>query len=289
MIKRLVLGVTIGATLLMTMVACNDEAEEEPEEDRIIPVETASIEKDDLIVENQFFGRLSPEQMIPVLLENPGEIDELLVENDETVEKDDIIAKIKTPVGTQNIRAPEAGEVIKLDVKEGEKVSGEEPLAFIVDLDQLKLELTVTEKDRSLFKKDKKLDVTVEEKSYEFTTEDIAKLPDDTGLYPISGTIKNKKSRLLPGMIATINVPKKLVSKSLLIPTEALIEDSDETYIYTIEDDIAHRTNVTVIEAQSDLTAIEGDVAEGDTIVINGQLTLFDGAKVEVVNEENES
>jgi len=289
MIKRLVLGIIISLLFLMITVACNSEEVEEPEEERIVPVEVTTIEQGDLTLERQFHGRLSPEQMTPVLLQNPGEIDELLVENGDQVKEDDIIAKIKTPVGIQNVRAPEDGEVIELAAKEGDIVSEEDPLALIIDLDQLTLDFTVTDKDRSLFKKDKKFDVTIDRKTYELTVKSIAKLPNDTGLYPISGTVKNKKERLLPGMIATIHVPEKLVSKALIIPTESLIEDSDETFVYIIKDDTAIHIDVTVIEAQSDLTAIEGDLDEGDTIVLNGQLTLSDGTEVEVVNEENES
>lgn len=289
MIKRLVLGIVLSSLFLIVTVACNTNEVEEPEEERIVPVDVTTIEQADLILERQFQGRLSPEQMTPVLLQNPGEIDELLVENGDKVDKDDIIAKLKTPVGIQNVRASQAGEIIQLDAKEGDIVSDEEPLALIIDLDQLTLDFTVTEKDRSLFKKDKKLDLTIDEKTYELVIKSVAKLPDDTGIYPVSGTVKNKKERLLPGMIATIHVPEKLVSNALVIPTEALIEESDETFVYIIKDDTAIYTDVTVIEAQSDLTAIEGDLDKGDTIVINGQLTLSDGAKVDIVNEENES
>ena len=289
MIKRLVLGM-ISVLLLTLTVACNtDDDDELKEEDQIVAVETATIQQDDLTVEKKLHGRLSPEQMTPVLLENPGEIDEILIENGEQVEEDDIIAKLKTPGGIQNIRAPDDGEIIELEANEGDMLSGEDPLAFIIDLDQLTLDFTVTEKDRSLFNKDDKLDVLIDENTYELVIESVEKMPDDTGLYPISGTVKNKKDRLLPGMIATIHVPEKRVKKALIIPTEALIEDNDSTFIYVIKEHEAVRTDVTVIETQSDLTAVEGELNKEDTIVINGQLTLFDGAEVEVVSEENES
>lgn len=289
MIRNLVLGM-ISVLLLMLTVACNtDDDDELTEEDQIVAVETATIHQDDLTVEKKLHGRLSPEQMTPILVENPGEVDEVLVENNEKVEEDDIVAKLKTPSGIQNIRAPEDGEIIELEAKEGDMLSGEDPLALIIDLDQLTIDFTVTEKDRSLFKKDDKLDVSINDKTYELVIESVEKMPDDTGLYPVSGTVKNKKDRLLPGMIATVHVPEKRVKKALIIPTEALIEDNDSTFIYVIKDHEAVRTDVTVIETQSDLTAVEGEINKEDTIVINGQLTLFDGAEVEVISEENET
>src|SRR5690625_7332103 len=88
MIKRLVLGM-ISVLLLTLTVACNtDDDDELKEEDQIVAVETATIQQDDLTVEKKLHGRLSPEQMTPVLLENPGEIDEILIENGEQVEED---------------------------------------------------------------------------------------------------------------------------------------------------------------------------------------------------------
>src|SRR5699024_2578152 len=110
----------------------------------------------------------------------------------------DIIAKIKTPVGIQNIRAPEAGEIIQLDNEEGDMLSSEEPLALVIQLERLNLDFAVTESDRSLFKKDDTIEVIIAEKNYDFTINQIDKLPDDTGLYPVSGEVENKKDRLIP-------------------------------------------------------------------------------------------
>jgi|SRR5690625_984750 len=276
--------------IILFLIGCQEDTDQqETTEERIVPVQTAKVEHGELMIEKQFNGRLSPEKVIPVMPRNPGELDEILLENGDVVDEDDIIAKIKTPVGTQNIRAPEAGEIIELDQEKGDMLSGEEPLALIIQLDKLILDFTVTESDRSLFKKNDTLKVMIAGKKYDYSIEQVDKLPDDTGLYPVSGKVKNKKDRLIPGMIATINVPERRIKDTILIKTASLIEEDDNAFVYVIEDNQAKQIDVTVLEAQSDITAVEGDLSEGDIIVINGQLTLYDGAKVEIVGEENES
>jgi len=85
-----------------------------------------------------------------------------------------------------------------------------------------------------------------------------------------------------------MKVPEKRIKQALILPTEAIVEESDETFIYIMKDDKAVKTKIKVKETQSDKTAIEGEVEKGDQIIVNGQLTLSDGDKVKVVNESEE-
>lgn len=280
----------IALLMIMMLVACSDDQEEQTnQKESIIPVEVVEVSEGELVVEREVYGRTQPSQTTPVIVQNPGEIDELNVENGDRVEEDDIIAKIKSPVGIQNVRAPEDGEIAQLDVEEGQLISDEEPLALIIDLDKVVIHFTVTGDVRSLFKKDDKVTAMFDDESFEGTITSIGKIPDETGLYPIEANVTNKDDYILPGMTGMIQVPEKRVKEALILPTEAVIEESDETFVYVLTDDHVKKTNITIIETQSDETAVEGELDIGDEVVINGQLTLSDGSKVDVVKEENES
>lgn len=280
----------IALVMITMLFACSeDDGEETADEARMIPVEVAEVSKGDLVIEKEVYGRTSSSQTTPIIVQNPGEIDELRVENGERVKKDDIIARVKSPVDIQNVRAPEDGEIANLDVKEGDLISTEEPLVVLIDLEHVTIQFTATSDVRSLFSKDDELTATIDGKSFDATITAIGKLPDDTGLYPIEADVKNKDDHILPGMTAVIRVPEKRVTKSLILPTEAVIEEGDETFVYVVSDEKVIKTDITIIETQSDQTAVEGELEKGDEVVINGQLTLSDGSKVDVVKEENES
>src|SRR5690625_4810882 len=108
--RKILLSLT--AILLIAMLAaCNDDKEEsgEKEGETVTPVEVADITKGDLVIEKSFYGRAEPNKTSPIMVQMPGEIDSLEVEEGDEVKEDDLIAKLKTQAGIQNIRASKEG------------------------------------------------------------------------------------------------------------------------------------------------------------------------------------
>lgn len=282
---------SIAAVLLIgVLAACNqNENTVEDQEDTVIPVETVEAIEGDLVIEKSLYGRTAPIRVTPIMVQMPGEIDELKVSNGDQVEEDDLIATIKTQAGQQNIEAPRKGEITQLEVEEGDLVTDAEPLAMIIDLEEIKVNFTVTSKLHSLLEKDATLDVFINDKKYSADVTSIGTLPDETGLYPVVASVENKANEILPGMVAIMHVPEERIDNAIILPTEAIIEESEGAFVYLVQDDQVVKTEITILETQSDETAIEGEVNAGDQVVINGQLTLEDGSKVNVVKEGNES
>ncbi|WP_163969535.1 efflux RND transporter periplasmic adaptor subunit [Oceanobacillus halotolerans] len=287
--KKWIIGITLLS--LLVLAACNQEEDANEEEaEPVIPVETEEVTVSDLIIQKSVYGRTAPNTATPIMVQTPGEVDTLEVENGDIIEEDDVIATIQTAAGNQTIYAPEDGEIINLTAEEGAMATSEEPLAVIADLDTMKLQFSVTAGVRDLFEKEAIHKVVIGENEYEAEITTIDKMPDDTGLYPVEATIDNEEGDVLPGMVAELTVPESRVTDAIIVPTEAIVEESDETFVYVIEDDVANKAAVTITETQSDKTAIEGDtIAEGDQVVTNGQLTLSDQSKVNVTEEGNES
>jgi len=278
------------AAILMIgiLAACNENEEENEteEEERVVPVEVAEAKEGDLTVENTIYGRTEPNRTTPVMAEVPGEIDTLEVENGDTVEEDDLIASIDTPAGLQNIRADRPGQITNLNYSEGDMLTNEEPLAVIADLETLKITAGVTAQVRDLFEKDDAITITIDGVETEGEITSVGNMPDDTGLYPIEASVENEDEDFLPGMIAILSVEEIVVENTILVPTEAVLEASEESYVYIVIDDEAIRRSVTVQETQSEETALEGDIEAGDQVVTNGQLILTDGAQVNVSKGE---
>ncbi len=279
------------ALIALVLAACSEqESDNSGEEESVTPVEVGEVTKGDLTVDKQFYGRVTPESTAPVLPPTAGEVDSLEVEKGDKLEEGDVIATIKSAEGMGNIdiEAPADGEVTSLEANEGGMVSGSEPLATIVDLDNLLVEVTVTAEDLELFedKDEAKVQFTSLDKELTATIEYAASVPDDTGLYPVELSFENEDNDIKPGMTAAVQLAEKVVKDTLLVPTAALVDDNGEALIYTVKDDQATEVPVEIVETQSDLTAIEADVAEGDTVVVKGQLTLSDGGQVSIKKEE---
>lgn len=278
----------IGLALIGLLAACNNEEPQDAEEteERIVSVEVGEVQKDDFVTDKTFYGRTSPNKSIPVMVQTPGEVDALEAENGDYLDEDDIIAKISTAAGTQNVRATSDGQLMNLHVDEGEMVSNEEPIAYIADLDTVKIQFSVTAGAHSLFSVDDTVKVTVDNEEYEATITQIDTMPDDTGLYPVVATIDSDEEEILPGIIAEVIVREKRASDSLIVPTAAIVEEENTNFVYVVKDNIVEKQEVTILETGSRETAIEGDVSKGDKVVVSGQLTLSDGIQVEVTEGE---
>lgn len=275
---------------VVILAACNDSNDQDDvTEERIVPVEVTEVKVDDLIAERAIYGRIQPKDLTPVMSPLPGEITDLEVENGDIVEEDDLIAKVMTQAGVRNIYAPASGEIIELSGKEGSLLPETDPLALILNLDELKISFSVTSAVRDLFVDKEDFTAVIENDSYDIDITSINKMPNDTGLYPVEATVKNKDEKLLPGMVAVVFLPQNVVKQATVLPTEAIIVESEGAYVYKVHNDQVTKVDVTIIETQTDMTAIEGEIEEGDQIVINGQLTLSDGSKVVITEEGNES
>lgn len=281
------LQITIVASILIILLtACNQGDEENAaKEETVTPVETTSVKKGNLLIERSVYGRTAPSSTTAIKLQAAGEITNLEVKNGDMVEEDDMIATIQTRAGTQTIYADTAGEIAQLQGEEGAIVSVEKPLAVIVDLDELALNLTVTADTTSLFERGKKYPTVINDTKLDAEITSVGTLPNETGLYPIEATIPNDNRQFLPGMVVELNVPKNKIEDAFLVPTEAVIEESGTSFIYIIKENKAIKKEINIIETRSDKTAFEGHVNKGDQVVTSGKLTLVDGSKVKVMKE----
>ncbi|RKQ34348.1 efflux RND transporter periplasmic adaptor subunit [Oceanobacillus halophilus] len=273
-------------TTLLAACAEEDDTSSEEEEERVVTVEVAEVEEKDMTVERSVFGRTAPNSSTPIMVQTPGEVDELEVEDGEQVEEDDILVRLSTPAGKQNIRASKDGEIINLQVSEGDMASTEEPIAMIADLDTVKVQFSVTADVRSLISLEDTVDTRIDGEEYEATITKIDTLPDDTGLYPVVATVENDENEIIPGMVSEVLIPEEKYESALIVPTAAIVEENEESFVYIVKDNAATKQVVTILETQSDVTAIEGEIQEGDQVVTSGQITLTDGIQVDVTGGE---
>ncbi|GAE92472.1 cobalt/zinc/cadmium efflux RND transporter [Gracilibacillus boraciitolerans JCM 21714] len=276
--------------VIITLVACSENNKEEKQVERVTPVETGEVTKGDLVMERNFYGRTMPNQTIPIIPTVAGEIDELNVENGDKVEEDDEIATISSPPqGNIKVEATSTGTITQLQAQEGSLVSNQDPLAVVIDLEQLTVQLQVPDVQLELFEKGKKVTLileSAEEETLEAEIEYVASAANEAGLFPIDLSFDNETTHHKAGVIATVVLEDTVIDDSLLIPTAALVEDNDGTYVFTTDGKTATKVEVTVQATQSQSTAVQAELKEGDQLITSGQLTLEDGAKIKVIEED---
>lgn len=283
--------VTAALLLLSVIVlaACGDKNDEvEKSEERAIPVEVTEVEKGDFTVKKSVYGRTQPSKQTPIMVEQPGEISTLKVENGDEVNKDNHLATITTAMGSQTINAPVSGTVAKLNVQEKAFQSNEDPLMVIIDADKIHAAFQVTEGVRSLYKKGDKATVYIDDEKYEGKVLAIDSLPDDSGQYPLHIEIDNKDKEILPGVAIKLEATDKKVKDTLIVPTDAIVSETDGKFVFLADGDKAKKVEVEIKETQSEKSAITGDLKKGDQVIVKGQFTLADESKIEVKEGKEE-
>ncbi|WP_101842408.1 efflux RND transporter periplasmic adaptor subunit [Halobacillus sp. Marseille-P3879] len=187
--------------------------------------------------------------------------------------------------------ASESGEVASVEASEGDQVSNQQPFATIISLNPITLTASITDEQLSLFEEGQELDIEIPtlDETVTATIDYVPSVPDDTNLYPVEATVDNPEENIKPGMMASFLLPENVLEETLIVPSNAVVEQSGESYVYVVSEDEneVERVDIEINESQSDRTAISGDVSPGDMVVTNGQLTLDDGAKIEVMKEDD--
>ena len=275
-------------TIMLLVVAACGEADDEStssSEDSVTSVEIAQVSKGDLTTEQTVFGHVLPNSQTPVLPGQAGEITDLKVEPGDDVKKDEALATLKTAMGNITVKAPIAGTVGQLSLNQNDFYNGEDPFAIIFDDEKLLVQFSVTSSMRDKFKVDKTYKTTIDGKEFDTKIKRIESLPNEAGQYEITGQIENEDDDALLGAVAELSVREVLEKDTLFVPTEAIVTDSEETYMFLVEDGKAKKLVVEVLETQTDNTAIEADVKEKAEVIVNGQFLLTDGSKIDVIKE----
>ncbi|WP_226581362.1 efflux RND transporter periplasmic adaptor subunit [Halobacillus litoralis] len=200
------------------------------------------------------------------------------------------LSQVQDQASNEAVTAPTSGEISTLNAKEGDFVSNQQPFATVVSLNPMTITASVTAEQLSLFEKGEELqvDLSALEEKVTSTIDYVSSVPDETGLYPVEATVDNGEEKIKPGMMASFLLPENVVEDTLIIPTDSLVEQNDETYVYQVTDSKAVRVDVSVVETQTDFTAISADLSTDAQVITTGQLTLSDGDQVTIMKEDSD-
>jgi multidrug efflux system membrane fusion protein len=107
-----------------------------------------------------------------------------------------------------------------------------------------------------------------------------------TGTIRLKGTFRNSNQRLWPGEFVRTTVRLRTEPGALVIPNQAVQTGQDGTYVFVVKPDqtVEARPVVTGTRVDQDLV-IEKGLEAGETVVLEGQLRLAPGSRVQVAGE----
>ena len=199
-------------------------------------------------------------------------------------QRKNIIAQINKTT----IRAPFSGIVTMKFSEVGAFAAPGVPLLQITDIGQLKFTINVSENELNHFQLNKRYPLSAD------VYPDIPLLGKSTligskanvgGLYPVQFTLKNLEgSKIKSGMFGKIYATpvgeNENTEKAYLIPSSAVIGNADQPKVYLVKNGKAILENITILSRIQDKSVVSSGIHEGDVLVTNGLINLFEGANV---------
>ncbi|MDE2851363.1 MAG: efflux RND transporter periplasmic adaptor subunit [Acidobacteriota bacterium] len=193
-------------------------------------------------------------------------------------------------LGYATVAAPISGVVTERLINVGDHVETHAKLFEIVDFDSIVARVFVPERQLAGLFVGQPARVLAQSLagSREAAIERISPVVD-----PQSGTVKVTlgipgNQGLLPGMYVEVDLVAAALEDTLLAPKRALVYDQEQVFVFRVAqgDDgpRAERLLVRILIESEDVVHLEGDLADGERLIVAGQAGLKDGARVRLLD-----
>lgn len=174
-----------------------------------------------------------------------------------------------------NITAPISGYISALYVSKGQMVSPGAPAFDLANTNMINAQLYVPESVIVKIDQGSKAEINVASAGIESlsgTVTSVNPVKDaKTGLFSVKVAVDNEDGTIKSGMIADIVLTISENEDVLIIPNEALINESGEYFVFIANDDIAEKHKVTIGATDGTYTEIIKGIKSGEKVIVEGK------------------
>jgi len=195
-------------------------------------------------------------------------------------------SNIVEQINKTTIKAPFNGVVTAKLSEVGAFAAPGIPLLQITDIKTLKFTVNVPEKDLGQFKFNQSYFISADaypEILLSGKTSMIGSKANIGSSFPIQFTINNTSDlKIKSGMFGKVNLKNDIEEKGIIISASAIVGSANQPQIYLIKNGKSVLQNITISKKIQNKVVVLSGLKEGDVIVTNGFINLFDGANVTV-------
>lgn len=181
------------------------------------------------------------------------------------------------------IRAPFSGHISGKSVSAGTVVSPGTSLMRLTSSGNYYIEAEISEKDFRILNIGSKCTIKVPALSNHLINGRLAGINPNLEtvgrLFNARIDFSDNVKGLFPGMYAETQISLKDIPSAWLIPSEAIINDSNGTHVFLVSDNVVHRKEIQIGKRWGNRVEVIG-ISLGDRIVVKGQNNLTQGTKV---------
>lgn len=191
----------------------------------------------------------------------------------------------KAQIAKTELRAPFSGTIGLKNVSEGSYISPSQTIAWIQQVDPVKIDFSIPEKYASMVSKGAKINFTLSNSNESFVGEVYAIQPRidiGTRTLQVRALSPNKAGKIIPGSFVKVLLVLKEFENAIMIPTQAIVPVLKGKTVFVSRDGKAEQQKVeTGIRTDSTIQIIEG-INIGDTVITSGFMQLRPGMQVKI-------
>ena len=190
------------------------------------------------------------------------------------------------------ITAPIKGRLNRQMAKDGDFLGVGDPVAQILQTNQVKVKVGVPESDVAAVFDLKSADVIIEaldglrvkgRKTY------LSHQPSSLArLYDLELKLDNPDGRILPGMFVRVELVKKTIPGALVVPLYAVISENSQQFIYVEKEGKAYKRPVELGILEGWQVQVVRGLQPDENVIVVGHRLLEDGQKVDVLKTVND-
>lgn len=185
--------------------------------------------------------------------------------------------------------SPVDGIITAKNFNVNETASQTQPAFVISNMNEIEVDLSVTESDISKFQKDGNVTVEIDGDKYSGIIDNVPKVADTkNSLYTVKILVENINGNLKAGQTAEVELQIEKSDNTIAIPKKAVLDEDGNKYVYVVSDDnVAEKTEVkTGIETDNKIQIVSG-LTKDKTIVTGGLSLIADQTKIFPVVKED--
>lgn len=187
-------------------------------------------------------------------------------------------------ISKSTIKAPFSGIItLKLNEEGGFAAPGV-PLLQITDISSLKFTVNVAETDLTLFTQGQNYPISVDAYPHiplSGKTIMIGSKSNTGNSFPVQFRVENTKNLAIKsGMFGKVQLKESGGTKGIVIPSSAITEEGGNTQVYLLKNNKAVLQKINVSKNITNKSVVSNGLKNGDILITNGFINLFDGAPV---------
>jgi RND family efflux transporter MFP subunit len=189
------------------------------------------------------------------------------------------------------IRSPMQGVVDRMHIENGQYLNDGDPVARILQIDQVKIEVGIPESDVDAIRRVQQFKITIDAlngKTFKGKYHYLSKSADSLArTYRLEIAINNPDGEILPDMFARAQIVKKQVNDALRVPLYTLTPYKDAHAVFVADQGRARQVPVRIGIQEGWQVQIAEGLQAGDQVIVVGQRDISDGTPIKVLRTVN--